>query len=66
MDTLDITVYQLSKDTSITEANIHRWLKGESRIMLHNFFKICGALRIRPYLLLAEEDDTEMNHIFFN
>lgn len=66
MTELDLTVYQLSKSTGITEANLHRWLNGESRIMLHNLFKICGALKLRPYIIPAESDDTEMNRIFFN
>lgn len=66
MDDLGITRYQLQQLTEINRSTIGRWLDGETSISFNNYLKILGALEIRPYLVPAEDDDTEMERMFFN
>lgn len=66
MDELGITRYQLQQLTEINRSTIGRWLDGETSISFNNYLKILGALEIRPYLIPAEDDDTEMQRMFFN
>lgn len=61
-----ITQYRLSQLTDLAESTISRWLNGSSSISLNTYLKILGALEIRPYLIPAEDDDTEMQRMFFN
>lgn len=61
-----MTQYRLSQVTDLSESTISRWLKGESNITLNSFLRILGALEIRPYLIPAEDDDTEMQRMYFN
>lgn len=66
MKDINMTQYRLSQVTDLSESTISRWLKGESNITLNSFLRILGALEIRPYLIPAEDDDTEMQRMYFN
>ena len=61
-----ITRYRLAQLTEINRSTIGRWLDGETSISVNNYLKILGALEIRPYLIPAEDDDNEMQRMFFN
>lgn len=62
----DISRYRLSKMTEIPENTLSMNFNNNSEMSLVNFLKICGALELRPYLIPAEADETELNRIFFN
>ena len=66
MEEKGITRYQLQQLTEINRSTIGRWLDGETSISFNNYLKILGALEIRPYLIPAEDDDNEMQRMFFN
>lgn len=55
-----ITRYRLQNLTGLNRTTIARWLDGETSITMGNFLKVLGALEIRPHLIPAEGDDTEM------
>lgn len=61
-----ISRYRLSKMTEIPENTLSMNFNNNSEMSLVNFLKICGALELRPYLIPAEADETELNRIFFN
>ena len=62
----DISMHRIQKLTGVNETTVGRWLRGETSISFNNFLKICGALEIRPYLVEDEDDDNEMQRMFFN
>lgn len=66
MDELGITRYQLQQLTEINRSTIGRWLDGETSISFNNYLKILGALEVRPYLVPAEDDNSEMIRVYFN
>lgn len=66
MEEKGITRYRLQQLTDLNRTTIARWLNGETSISFNNYLKILGALEIRPYLIPAEDDDNEMQRMFFN
>lgn len=66
MNEKGITRYRLQQLTDLNRTTIARWLDGETSISLGNFLKVLGALEIRPYLVPAEDDQSEMMRVLFN
>lgn len=50
--------------TSVT--TLWRYFKKETPMPLGVYLEICGALELRPYLIPSENDNTEMQRMFFN
>ena len=61
-----ITQYKLAQLTGIPENTLSQNFNNLSKMSLSNFLKILGALEIRPFLIPAEIDKTEMQRIFFS
>ena len=61
-----ISQKKLSEIIEVNESTLIRNFKNETEMSVTTLLKICGALKIRPYIVPAELDDTEMKHIFFN
>lgn len=61
-----ITQYKLAQLTGIPENTLSQNFNNLSEMSLSNFLKILGALEIRPFLIPAEIDKTEMQRIFFS
>ncbi len=56
----------LSKIIKVQETDINDYLNGRKTIPLNIFLEVLGALKIRPYFVPAEADQTKMNRMFFN
>lgn len=63
MKKLEITRYSLSKMTGVSESTISRFFNLESDLTLVNFFKICEALEINPYIIAKENDTKELQEL---
>lgn len=61
-----ITQKQLAKVLEIGETTLIRYFKQTTPMPLGVYLEICGALKLRPYLIPSEDDSTEMNRLFFN
>lgn len=66
MDDLEMTVVELADQSGVNYSAIYRWLNTETSMGLNNHLKILGVLKIHPYWKYSEDDDTEMERIFFN
>lgn len=66
MKELGISQLKLSELIEVNESTLIRNFKKETEMSLATYFKICGVLKLRPYLVPAELDDTEMNRVNFN
>ena len=51
-------------DTSVT--TLWRYFNMKVQMPLVVYLEICGALKLRPYLIASEIDDTDMHRVFFN
>lgn len=63
---LKIPQYELAKIIEVDESTLIRYYKKESKMPLFVCLRICGALKLRPYLVPSEMDKTEMERMFFN
>jgi transcriptional regulator with XRE-family HTH domain len=61
-----ISQLSLSKLIDVSESTLVRNFKCETEMTLTTYFKICGALDLRPYLIPSEIDNSEMLYTFFN
>lgn len=59
MKELGISQLKLSELIEINESTLIRNFKKETEMSLATYFKICGALKLRPYLVPSEMYDTE-------
>lgn len=66
MKELKIPQYKLAQMIEVSELTLIRNFKKETEMSLSTYFKICGALNLRPYLVPAELDQTEFQRLFFN
>ena len=66
MKTLGISQHNLAKLTDVNESTLSRNFKKQSEMSFRTYYKICGALKLRPYLITAEDDDTEMQRLYHN
>ena len=63
---LKIPQYELAKIIGVDESTLIRYYKKESKMPLYIYLRLCGALKLRPYLIPTEMDKTEMERMFFN
>lgn len=61
-----ISQKKLAEILDISVTSLWRIFKGESSMDLVIYLQICGALQLRPYIIPAEDDNTEMQRLFFN
>ena len=61
-----ISQYQLAQMIEMNESTLIRNFKGDFEMSLTTYLKICGALQLRPYLIPAEMDKSEIQRMFFN
>ncbi len=66
MEERQITQYRLAQLTGVPESVLSKNFTGHSEMSVLTFLKILGALEIRPFLIPAELDKTEMQRIFFS
>lgn len=66
MKELKISQVRLAELIDINESTLIRNFKKETEMSLSTYLKICGALKLRPYLIPAEIDETEFQRMFFN
>lgn len=56
----------LCKILSVSTTTFIRYFKKETPMPLGVLLEILGALQVRPYFIAAEDDNTEMQRMFFN
>jgi len=61
-----VTQEQLAVILDISVTTLWRYFKMKVPMPLDVYLEICGALKLRPYLIPAESDTTEMHRMFFN
>jgi len=61
-----MTQNTLAEILNVSVTTLIRYFKKETQIPLSVYLDICGALKLRPYLIPAEDDNTEMMRVFFN
>ena len=66
MKSKKINKEQLAEILEISVTTLWRYFKKKSPMPLGVYLEICGALDVRPYLIPAESDNTEMKQMFFN
>lgn len=63
---LKMDVKTLSDILNLNEKDVLDFLAMAEPIPLNIFLEMLGALKIRPYFIPAEADNTKMNRRFFN
>ena len=63
---LDMNMKTLSEKTDIPYTTLYDNFKKKNKISLLNFFKICAALDLNPYLVPKEMDENDKDYIHFN
>ena len=66
MKSKKISKEQLAQTVDISVTTLWRYFKKKSPMPLGVYLEICGALDVRPYLIPAESDNTEMKQMFLN
>lgn len=66
MEQQKVTFKDLSKLLNIEESLLNDFFKLNTPISLGIYLEICGALKLRPYLVPSEIDTTEMQRFYFN
>lgn len=66
MEEKKMTFLELAERSGVHRATLHRWLNEGKKAQLETFLKICGALEIRPYFEMSEEDDRGFFRHHFN
>jgi len=66
MAELGISQHQLSIKIDVSHSTLARNFSKETEMSLPSYYKICGALNLRPFLVPSEDDDTVMNRVSFN
>ena len=57
---------KLAEILEVSVTTLWRIFKGKTQMPLGMYLEICGALELRPYLIPTENDNTEMQRMFFN
>jgi len=57
---------KMCKTLDISVTTFIRYFKKETVMPLGVYLEMCGALELRPYLIPTENDNTEMQRMFFN
>jgi len=57
---------KLSEILQVGETTIWRYFTKKTPMPLGIYLEICGALELRPYLIPSENDNNEMQRMFFN
>lgn len=64
---LNMTNYRLAKESGVAQSTISRIFSGDIKsLSLDTYFRLCGALKLRPYLVPSEDDKNEMKFEHFN
>ena len=64
---LGYTNYKLSQLSGVPESTLSRINNGEiKQITIDTYFRLCGALGVRPHLELDEDDKKPYNYEHFN
>ena len=59
---LGLTNYKLALMAGINRQNLDTYEKDyKHNLTLEIYYRICGALNLRPYLIASEDDTTPMN-----
>jgi transcriptional regulator with XRE-family HTH domain len=58
--------YWLSKTSGISQSMLSDYWSGKVDMSLINYYRICGALKLRPYLIPADDDPNPINTVDFN
>lgn len=59
--------YALAKIAGLNRQIIDSYVKDDQyNLTLESYYRICGALNLRPYLVPAELDNTDMHFEHFN
>ena len=66
MKSKKISKEQLAEILNVSITTLWRYFKKKSPMPLGVYLEICAALDVRPYLIPAENDNTEMKRMFFN
>ena len=61
-----LSIEQLGSMVGLSKGNYSRYKNGHVQVPLRVILSICGALELRPFLVPAENDDSEYERIFFN
>jgi transcriptional regulator with XRE-family HTH domain len=61
-----ITQEEVADTLEVGRTTVIRWFKMETPMPLGSYLEICGLLKLRPYLIPAKDDNTEMKRVFFN
>lgn len=56
-----ITFIKLSELTGISRTTLYQNFNFKTKMLLENYFKICGALELNPYLVPKDMDTTPMH-----
>ena len=57
---------KLAEILDVGVTTLWRIFKGKTQMPLGMYLEICGVLELRPYLIPAESDNTQMHRMFFN
>lgn len=66
MESLGMNQNQLSIESGISRGTLSKYFSHSQEMGLKNYLKICGALKLRPYLIPSELDKNEIQRMFFN
>lgn len=61
-----VTQNKLSELLDVSVTTLVRYFKKQTPMPLGVYLEICGVLELRPYLIPSENDNTEMQRMFFN
>jgi len=61
-----VTQQEVADTLEVGRTTVVRWFKMATPMPLGSYLEICGLLKLRPYLIPAEDDNTEMQRVFFN
>ena len=66
MKELKISQKELALILEVNVTTLWRIFRKDTAMTLDLYLQMCGALKVRPYLIPAESDNTEMIRLFFN
>jgi transcriptional regulator with XRE-family HTH domain len=66
MKEIGVSQENLSETLGVSVSTLWRYFKKETPMPLGVYLEICGALKLRPYLIPAEDDANEMMRVHFN
>jgi transcriptional regulator with XRE-family HTH domain len=60
------TRYWLANKSGVSQSMLSDYWSGKVDMSLINYYRICGALELRPYLIPKELDDNDITNVGFN